>query len=127
MATPFQAFVGTYVSGAGIAQSGFWTFSFANTAGFEGYVPIIITCPGTTSVSAGAEVTMYRSTDGGASWENQGTLAYAFPRHTSASQILIQDIYVSTGQFYVSVQVGGGVATTYSANAGTAWILTAYA
>lgn len=127
MAQPYQAFVGTYVGGAGVAQSGFWTFSFHNTAGFDAYVPIIITCPGTTSISAGAEVTLYRSTDGGVTWETEGSPAGFFTKPTVASQVQIDAISVGTGSFYIGVQIGGGCASTWTAQLGTAWVITAYA
>lgn len=129
MANPYQAFVGTYVGGAGVAQSGFVTFSFANTAGFDAYIPIVMNCPGTTSISAGAEVTVYRSTDGGVTWETSpdGTLAAVFSRPTTASQTQRKDIYLSTGQFLIQVMVGGGSATTWTAQAQTAFLITAYA
>lgn len=129
MATPYQAFVGTYVGGAGVAQSGFVTFSFANTAGFDAYIPIVITSPGTTSISAGAEVTIYRSTDGGVTWETSpdGTLAGVFTRPTTASQVQRKDIYLNTGQFLIQVLCGGGCASTWTAQAQTAWLITAYA
>lgn len=127
MANPFQAFVSTYNGGAGGAQSAFVTFSFANTAGFDCYAPIVITSPGTTSISAGAEVTIYRTTDGGATWETDGTLAAVFSKPTTASQVQRRDVYLGTGQYLISVQVGGGVASTWTAQIQTAWLVTAYA
>lgn len=127
MATPFQAFVATYVGGMGVAQSGFATFSFANTAGFECHVPIVITHPGTNLLSAGPEVTVYRTTDGGATWETVGRLDTVFPRPTTASQVQRQDAQLGTGQFLVSVQVGGGQASTWTVQQQTAWVITAYA
>lgn len=126
MATPFQAFVGTYVGGAGATQSTFVTFSFANTAGFDAYIPIVITSPGTTSISAGAEVTLYRTTDGGATWETDGTMSAVFAKPTTASQVQRRDVYVGTGQFLISVQVGGGTSSTWTAQVQTAWLITAY-
>lgn len=126
MANPFQAFVGTYVGGAGAAQSGVVTFSFANTAGFDAWVPIVITSPGTTSISAGGEVTVYRSTDGGVTWETEGTFTAFFSRPTVASQVQRRDVLLSTGQYLVGVQIGGGVASTWTAQQQTAWLITAY-
>lgn len=126
MATPYQAFVGTYVGGAGVAQSGFVTFSFANTAGFDAYVPVVITSPGTTSISAGAEVTLYRTTDGGATWETDGTMSAVFSKPTTASQVQRRDVYFGTGQFLISIQCGGGVASTWTAQVQTAWVISAY-
>lgn len=127
MANPYQAFVGTYVGGAGVAQSGFVTFSFANTAGFDCYVPIKITCPGTTTLSAGAEVMLYRSADGGITWETEGVLGTAFPRPTVATETRRRMLYMNTGQFLISIQVGGGCTSTWTAQIETAWLITAYA
>jgi hypothetical protein len=126
--TPFQAFVGTFVGLGGTNQSTFVTFSFANTAGFDAFVPVRIGVPATTSISCGAEVTLYRTTDGGLTWETAGSPASVFPRPTAASQVQRRDILIPTGQFLVSVQVGGGSASvTWSVDFGTAWVITAYA
>lgn len=127
MANPVQVFVGTYVGGGGTSGSTFLTFSFANTAGFDTYVPVIIRSPGTTSISAGAEVKVYRTTDGGTTWETDGTLTTVFSKPTAASQVQRQDVYLSTGQYLISVCVGGGTSSTWTAQVGTAWQITAYA
>lgn len=125
--TPFQATVGTYVGGAGAAQSGFVTFSFVNTAGFDAFAEVKITNPGTTAISAGAEVVLYRTTDNGTTWETEGSPASIFQKPTVASQLQRRDVLIPTGQFLVSVQVGGGSATTWTAQFGTAVVVTAYA
>lgn len=122
-----QALLSTYVSGAGKAQSGFATLTFIITQEFEGYVPVIITNPNTANISAGAEVEVYRSTDFGLTWETVGTLMAVFPRPASAGLVQRRDIDVRTGWYLVSVQVGGGVASTWTAQLGTAWVVTAYA
>jgi photosystem II stability/assembly factor-like uncharacterized protein len=127
MANPIQAFVGTYVGGGGCSASGFLTFSFANTGGFDAYLPVTITNPGTTSISAGAEVTVYRTTDGGTNWETVGTVGVVFPKSTTASQVQRRDLYLSTGQYLVAVMVGGGNSSTFTAQIGTAWVISAYA
>ncbi len=126
MPTPFQAFVGTYVGGGGTSGSTFVTFSFANTAGFDAWVPIVITCPGTTSISAGAEVAVYRTTDGGTTWETVGSVGATFPKPTIASQVQRRDVYLPTGQYLIGVMVGGGTSSTWTAQIGTAWVLSAY-
>ena len=127
MANPFVAVVSTFVGGAGAAQSGNVTFSFYNTAGFDAFVPIQITNPGTTSISAGAEVTVYRTGDNGGNWETQGVVGTTFFRPTAASQVQRAGITLTTGQYLVSVQVGGGVASTWTAQMLTAQLITAYA
>lgn len=127
MPNPIQAFVGTYVGGGGCSASGFLTFSFANTQGFDTYVPVTITSPGTTSISAGAEVTVYRTTDGGTNWETVGSVGLVFPRPSLASQVQRRDLYLTTGQYLIAVMVGGGNSSTFTAQVGTAWQITAYA
>lgn len=125
--TPFVATVSTYVGGAGAAQSGFVTFSFVNTAGFDAFAEVKITCPGTTSISAGAEVVLYRTIDNGTTWETDGSPAAIFSRPTAASQVQRRDVLIPTGQFLVAVQVGGGSASTWTAQFNTAVVITAYA
>ncbi len=127
MANIVQALVGTYVAGAGVAQSGFATFTFIMTQEFEGWVPVIITNPNTTSISAGAEVTLFRSTTFGqaGTWETVGTLRTAFPRPTSAGLVQRRAALITPGWYLISVQVGGGVASTWTAQLGTAWVITA--
>ncbi len=122
-----QALVSTFVGGMGRAQSGFATFSAVLTQEIEGWFPITITNPNTTSISAGAEVTLFRSTDLGTTWETAGTLAVLFPRPTSAGLVQRRDVYLTPGWYLVSVQVGGGAASTWTAQLGTGWVVTAYA
>jgi hypothetical protein len=128
MANAVPVFVSTFVSaGIGVAQSGFATFSFANSAGFDVYVPVFINSPGTTSISAGAEVTVYRSMDGGTNWETEGWPARVFSKPTTASQLQKAGVRLSQGVFLVSVMVGGGCASTWTAQFQTAWIISAFA
>jgi hypothetical protein len=127
MAQPYQAFVGAFVGGLGVAQSGVATFSYANTNNFDAYVPIVLANPNTVNISAGAEVTVYRSTDGGATWETEGNVHQAFSRPTAAAQVQRRDLRLKTGQYLIGVQVGGGSASTWSALFQTAWVISAYA
>lgn len=126
MANPVLVIVGTYVGGRGVAQSQFATFSFVNTGGFEAYVPIEVLNPGTTSISAGAEVTIYRSTDGGTNYETDGTVGVVFSKPTAASQRQRNAVILGIGQFLIAVQVGGGSAATWSASLGTAEVVSAF-
>lgn len=120
-----QALISTYVGGSGAAQSGYVTMTFILTQEYEAWVPIVITNPGTTSKSAGAEVELYRSTDYGSTWETEGTFAAAFPNKVAAAEVQRKDILITPGWFLISVQVGGGVASTWTAQAQTAWVITA--
>lgn len=129
MSNPVQAFVNTFYAQTGTNESGNVSFSFAITAGFEAWVPIRVLYPNTTGISAGAEVYIYRSTDGGATYESVKNYASFFPRPTVASQVDRRDIQLYTGQYLIAVQVGGngaGVWGTWSIEFGTAWVITAY-
>lgn len=124
MANPYQFFVGTFVGGGGVAQSGNWTFTFHNTSGFDVYVPIQITNANTGNISAGAEVTVLRSADGGVTWETEAPVRSVFNRPTAA-QVQRKAIRLGTGSFILRVMVGGGQTTTWTAQALTAWLNTA--
>jgi hypothetical protein len=95
--------------------------------GFEAHVPIIIVNPGTTSKSAGAEVEIFRSTDGGGTYETVGSFAAAFPTAVAASEVQRKAVLLLPGRYLIAVQVGGGVASTYTAQLATAWEITAMA
>lgn len=127
MANPFVVQVGTFVGGAGSAQSGNVTFSFYNTAGFDAFVPIQITNAATNTLSAGAEVVVYRSSDNGTTWETEGNTGTTFSRPSAASQVQRRSVTLSTGQYLVAVQVGGGQTTTWTVQMLTAQLITAYA
>ena len=127
MANPVQTYVSTYVAAGSAAQSLYFTATFIMTAGFEAWVPVQITSPGTTSISAGAEVTVYRSTDNGVTWENVGSLAAVFPAPTAANQVQQKAVQFDPGYYLISTCTGGGSAgVVWSCKYGTAWEITAY-
>jgi len=119
---PIQAFLDTFNGVGGTLQSGSVTFSFGITAEFEAWVPIRVLTP--ANVSAGAEVYIYRSNDGGATFETEGNFAGAFPLDNSAN--MVKNIHVETGQYLIEVMVGGGSSASYSAAQETAYVITAY-
>lgn len=127
MANPYFVKVGTFNGGLGVAQSGFATFSFVMTSDFECLVPISINNPGTTSISAGGTVFLYRSVDNGGTWETEPFIGGGFRKPTAANQVQRLDVPLVTGWYLVSVNVGGGVASTWTVQMGTAEVLTAYA
>lgn len=119
-----QAYISTFSGTGANGQSAFVTFSIANTAGFDLEVPVEIRTP--ASVSAGAEVWVYRSQDGGANYSTERTrLGLAFQRAASSTQI--DTLRLDNGQFLVSVLVGGGSSATWSVRfAVTARLVSAY-
>lgn len=125
MANPFFAYISTYAGKLGSGQSAYVTFSFANTQGFDAFIPIKVITP--ASVSAGAEVYVFRSTDGGASYETELSIGQAFSRANSSTQV--KDLILrDPGQYLVAVLVGGGSSATWSVDfASTVQLITAFA
>ncbi len=120
---PVQAFHNTYSAKLGATQSAFFTFSFANTGGWDAEVPVKVL--GGASISAGPEVYLMRSMDGGANYESEKIPAGAFSRAASATQI--KSIIIPNGHFLVAVMTGGGAVGTWSIDfAATARVITAY-
>ena len=120
MPNSIVAYVATVHAGSNIATSAYITFSFQLTAGFEAWVPI--RCVTTANVSAGAEVYVWRSMDGGANWETLATLAEVFPRASSTNAQ--KGIRLDTGQYLIGVLTGGPNGVTVMME--TAWVVTAY-
>ena len=127
MAQPVQAFINTYYVQGGTNQSCNVSFTFSITQGFEAWIAVRVLTPNTTAISAGAEVSYYRSVDGGLTYETVQNFATFFPKPTAAAQIDKRAINLTTGQYCVRVQVGGGSAAgTWSVEFGTAWLITFY-
>ena len=125
MAQPIIAWVASILPTTSAGQSGSVTFTFQMTAGFEAYFNINAGLPGTTSVSAGPEVDVYRSTDGGATYETIATVAAVFPTLPIAT-VQTRQVLLTTGYWAIRLQTGGGVATTVSFQVNTAMVITAY-
>ena len=118
-----QAFISTYAGTGANGQSAFISFTFVNTSGFDAEIPVTVKTP--ASVSAGCEVYVHRSTDGGASWASEKTPGMFFARAASSTQT--GTLLLPNGQFLVSVLVGGGSSATWSVQfAATARLITAY-
>ena len=131
MANPVLTWVNTYAAGAGPAgASGWMTFSFCMTQGFEARVPVQFLMTGRMSFSP--EIHIVRSTDGGGTWETfaaktvRGVFANDTPLDTGV-RTLRKDIVVDPGMYLVLLMTGSSAQTTYSAALGTAELITAYA
>lgn len=123
-----QAFVSTYRGALAGGVCANMTFSFAITAGYDAFVPVVIKTSHQMSFSP--EVWVYRSADGGASWESagEGTLSTVFPLNTAAADKtagISRCIALTTGQYLVRVITGSGTAATYTVSLETAYVISA--
>ena len=126
MANPVQAFVNIGQTVGPVTQSGWATFSFAMTAGFQALIPVEFNMTGDFSFSP--EVHVRRSTDGGASFETKGSIASILADDGLATGRLIRnDIVLDTGWYIILVCAGSHQVQTYTVGLGTAHIITAYA
>lgn len=125
MPNPIIAWIATLQAGTAVAQSGSITVTFHMTQGFEAHIPFVVTIPNTTGLSAGAQAILYESTDGGVTFETQGTVIAAFPT-TPINTVAIKVGKLTTGQYVLRLMVGGGTATTFSAQVLTGMVITAY-
>lgn len=119
---PVQAFNATYNATIVNTQSAYCTFSFAITQEFEAFVMYEVQTP--TNVSASPEITAFRSTDGGNTWETDGTFKGVFPAVGASTHK--KTINLETGQYLVQILTGGGSAATWTVSAQTAYVITAY-
>ncbi len=120
MANPIQAFVAQLQNGTAVAGSGSLTVSFQITAGFQAFIPIKVVTP--ANISAGPEVHVYRSVDGGANWETESTVVDVFRRASNSTMMHVS--IIETGQYLIRVLAGGpNTATVY---VDTAMVITAY-
>lgn len=123
MANPVITNIDTYSASVAKTQSEYATFSYAITAGFEALIPVEVVNP--SNVSAGAEVYVHPSQDGGASYDTEGSIVSAFNRSGGATQI--KSFRLRTGIYQIRVLVGGGSSATWSVGfAATAQEITAY-
>lgn len=125
---PVVTFLSTYAGKGPVAQSTFITFSFCNTAGYDAWLPVKILSPATANISAGAEVSYFRSNDGGVSFETERTVGLVFDRPGLSATQLRDLTLVEPGMYLIAVMVGGGSAATWSVDFGaTIPLITSYA
>jgi hypothetical protein len=123
-ANPIITWASTIQAGVPIGQSGSFTFTCHITQAWQIKIPIGIFFPSNTS--AGPQINVYRSTDGGVSFDSVPLQPYGLPRQSSGSQRI--SIKLETGQYCVQVLVGGGPGTgaqTWSVNVNTQELITA--
>lgn len=121
VATPVLAYVATINSGIGIGQSANFTFTVQVPSAWQTKVPIMVRFP--ASVSAGPIFNVYRSTDGGLSYDTVPLSPASLARQSGGSAQ--QSLKLETGTYAVQVLSGGGSAATWTIQVLTQEVLTA--
>lgn len=126
VATPVIAYVTSLLTNKAISNTANYTITVNIPSAWQVNIPIRIGSPHTTGVSLGAQIFVYRSTDGGVSFDTVALQPMGLPRPTAADITQQASIKLETGSYVIQIQAGGnGTATTWTLNVGTYMVITA--
>ena len=117
---PCITWAATLQAGIGINQSSNFTFTVHITQAWQTVVPVIVRFP--TNVSAGPQISVYRSTDGGATFDTIALQPMSFARQSGG--FAQGSIKLETGQYAIQVLSGGGSSATWTIQVLTQQVLT---
>lgn len=120
VATPVITWSSTIQAGIGIGQSSSFTFTIHLTQAWQCVVPIQVRFP--TNVSAGPQISVYRSLDGGATFDTVPIQPLGINRQSGGSATI--SLKLETGQYAVQILSGGGSSATWTVQVLTQSILT---
>lgn len=120
VSTPVLTWVATLQAGIGIGQSANFTFTVHLTQAWQIIVPVKVFFP--TNVSAGPQISVYRSTDGGVNFDSVPLQPLGMARQSGGN--LQGSIKLEQGQYAVQVLSGGGSAATWTVQVLTQQVLT---
>jgi hypothetical protein len=121
VATPVETWTATISAGIGIGQSASFIFTVNITQAWQIKVPVIVRFP--TNVSAGPQFNVYRSMDGGTTFDTVPLQPIGLPLQSGGAQQA--SIKLETGQYAIQVLSGGGSAATWTVQVLTQEITTA--
>ncbi len=124
VSTPVMAYVATVTGGTALPQTGTYTFPINIPTAWQIVIPILTKAPNTANNSSGPLIFVYRSADGGTTYDNIPLQSFGFARPTAAQQQSLT-IKLEAGNYLVCVVMGGGVASTWSVQVLTQQVLTA--
>lgn len=119
-ANPILTWGSTIQAGVGIGQSSSFTFTIHLTQAWQVVCPVIVRFP--TNVSAGPQINVYRSMDGGATFDTIAIQPLGISRQSGGSQQM--SLKLETGQYAVQVLSGGGSSATWTVQVLTQQFLT---
>jgi hypothetical protein len=121
VATPVETWAATIQAGVGIGQSASFTFTVNITQSWQIKIPVLIRFP--TNVSAGPQINVYRSMDGGNTFDTTPLQPLGLPRQSGGTQQT--SLKLETGQYAIQVLSGGGSSATWTVQVNTQEIITA--
>lgn len=121
--TPVETWAATLNAGVAVGNSSSMTFTVNITQAWQIKVPLAVLFP--TNVSAGPQVNVYRSMDGGANFDTVPLQPVGLPRQSGGTAKF--SIKMETGQYAVQVLAGGGSTATWTIQVLTQEITTAIA
>ena len=121
VANPILTWGATIQAGIGIGQSSSYTFTIHLTQAWQVVCPIIVRFP--TNVSAGPQISVYRSLDGGNTFDTVAIAPLGLARQSGTFQQV--SLKLETGQYAVQVLSGGGSSATWTIQVLTQQYLTA--
>lgn len=123
MAVPYVTYAAAIQSGVGLGNSASFTFTVSITNAWEIRVPVQVFFP--TNVSAGPQISVYRSTDGGVHFDTVAMQPVGIARQSGGNQQV--SLKLENGMYACQVLVGGGSTATWTVIVNTQEILTAVA
>jgi hypothetical protein len=124
VSTPVMAYLASINAGAALAQTGTLTFAVNIPNAWQILLPVIFKAPNTANISAGPLIYVFRSTDGGTTYDTVPLQSIGLLRPTAALQQQFS-MKLEAGNYLVCAVAGGGVAATWTAQVLTSQILTA--
>lgn len=108
---PIFAYQSTLLAGQGVGQSAAITVTFNIPNAWEAHIPVRAVQG--TNVSAGPEVRVYRSCDGGVTFENEPLVAgrLAFQRTSGGDKTVA--LRLDSGQYVIQLWSGGPSTATF--------------
>lgn len=122
--TPSVAYVASIEAGRALPATGTLTFALNVPSIWQITVPIIVKAPNTANNSSGPLVFVFRSADGGTTYDTIALQSIGFARPAAAQQQSMS-LRLEGGNYQVCVVMGGGQASTWSVQALTQQVLTA--
>lgn len=120
VSTPVLTWAATLQAGIGVGQSSNFTFTVHITQAWQTIVPIKVLFP--TNVTAGPQISCFRSTDGGVTFDTIPLQPLSLARQSGT--YAQGSIKLETGQYAIQVLSGGGSAATWTIQVLTQQVMT---